>query len=58
LQISWESRLNVQYTLQWSEACTGTNWMTLTNVAGNGATCFAFDRITELPRFYRALSTP
>jgi hypothetical protein len=58
LQITWSSRVDVQYTVQWSEGFASTDWGTLTNVTGNGATCSVFDAISESPRFYRVLSTP
>ncbi len=58
LQLAWRSRVNVRYTVQWLEALGSTNWVTLTNVVGNGGTSFAVDRITSKPRFYRLLSPP
>ncbi len=58
LQLSWRSRLNIHYTVEWWKGLASTNWYPLTNVVGSGATCFVFDRISNMPRFYRVLSTP
>ncbi len=58
LQIAWKSRVNVTYSLQCSKGFASANWVTLTNMVGNGGTCLALERLSDTPHFYRVLSTP
>ena len=53
VQLSWASRLNVSYTIEWSEDIGG-EWNTLTTVTGNGATVTVDAFISGNGRFYRS----
>ncbi len=58
LQITWASRPDVGYTVQWAGAFASTDWNTLTNVVGTGSTCSVYDLISQSQRFYRVVSSP
>jgi hypothetical protein len=58
VELSWPSRTNVQYTVEWTTQVPGGTWISLTNVSGTGGTNYASDTISETRTFYRVLSTP
>ena len=58
VQLSWQSRTNVNYTVQWTAEVPAGGWSTLTNLSGSGGTNYASDAISESRRFYRVVSTP
>jgi hypothetical protein len=53
VQLSWSSRLNVPYTIEWTEDLSG-QWNLLTTVTGNGATVTVDDSLAGRKRFYRS----
>lgn len=53
VQLSWESRLNVPYTIEWTENFGG-EWNTLTTVIGNGTIVTLNDFLQGKRRFYRS----
>ena len=52
VRLSWLSRPNVTYTLEWAETLDG-EWNVLTTVEGTGTTVVADDFTTAEQRFYR-----
>jgi hypothetical protein len=58
VELSWLSRPNVQYIVEWMSQVQGSSWVSLTNVLGNGGTNYAFDSVSETGKFYRVSSTP
>jgi hypothetical protein len=52
VQLSWASRLNVSYSIEWTEDL-GSQWTLLTTVTGNGATLIVDDFLAGNRRFYR-----
>ena len=53
VQLSWDSRLNVLYTIEWTEDFGG-QWNSLTNIVGNGTTITVDDLLSGAKRFYRS----
>jgi hypothetical protein len=51
-QLSWPSRINIAYRVEWTEDLGG-QWTLLTTVLGNGATVAVDDFLTESRRIYR-----
>ena len=54
VQLSWVSRPNITYTIEWAEDFGG-EWNVLTNVVGNGTTVTVSDSFTANRRFYRSI---
>lgn len=54
VQLSWASRLNLSYTIEWTEDL-GTPWTLLTKVVGNGAVVSVDDSLAGR-RFYRCVA--
>ena len=54
VQLSWVSRPNITYTIEWAEDFGG-EWNVLTNVVGNGTTVTVSDSLTANRRFYRSI---
>jgi hypothetical protein len=53
VQLSWSSRLNVPYNIEWADDATGP-WTLLTTLLGNGATLTLDDSLAGNRRFYRS----
>ena len=53
VQLSWASRLNVDYTIEWTEDLGG-EWNTLTTVVGNGGILTVDDFVLGGGKFYRS----
>ena len=52
IKLSWASRPNVTYTIEWCSALDGV-WTTLTTLVGDGGTLTADDILTGSQKFYR-----
>ncbi|MGV3774073.1 MAG: lectin-like protein [Verrucomicrobiales bacterium] len=57
VQLSWASRLNVHYTIQWTEHLGG-QWNVLPTVIGNDDTLTMDDLLAGRSRFYRCVVSP
>ena len=55
VQLSWATRLNLSYTIEWTEDL-GAPWTFLTTVVGNGAVMSLDDFLAGGRRFYRAVA--
>lgn len=53
IQLSWPSRLNISYNIQWTEDLSG-EWNLLTNVIGTGAIITVDDSLAGSRRFYQS----
>ncbi|MCI0536923.1 MAG: hypothetical protein L0Z50_17045 [Verrucomicrobiales bacterium] len=60
VQVSWSSRINQQYQVQYSSALTSNSWVNLgMPVAGNGTTNTLIDDVLgQARRFYRVVEVP
>lgn len=57
IQLTWPSRLNISYTIEWTDDLNG-QWNVLTTIVGNGATLTVNDSLANKARYYRSSAPP